>query len=64
MRGFSHVATGRLDWRRIVREGKHGIVAGVADGFNQRRGRRDGRIEDHLGAMGHQINVRGFDPGR
>ena len=49
---------------RGIATGKNCVVACRANGINHCGGRSNGRIEDHAGAMGHQIDARGLDPGR
>ena len=49
--------------RRSIGTGKNRVVAGRANGGEQRCGRGDSRIEDHDGAIGHQIDARGFHSG-
>ena len=41
------------DWVVIPCAGKNTVVAGGADGLNERLGCGHGRIEDHAGAMSH-----------
>jgi hypothetical protein len=38
--------------------GKHSIVSGSPDGFNQSRGRCLGWIENNAGTIRHQVNMR------
>ena len=48
---------------RSLGAGKDSVVTGAANGVDQRLGRGDSRIEDHAGAIGDQIDARGFHSG-
>ncbi len=52
-----------VDRSGIAGAGKNRIVARAANGLDELLGRGDGGIEDDAGAMGHEIDVRGFDAG-
>ena len=44
--------------------GKHRVVAGSANRFDEQFGRGNCRIELDAGAIGHQVNARRCDAGR
>ncbi len=61
--GFSGERVGRGCRGGSVGAGKHGVVAGGANGFDERLGGGDGGIEDYAGAIGDEIDVGGLDSG-